>query len=76
MKRTAGGDGDDPQECAPDPDVCGRYPFRSPIVIVEIEGTKKTGTRVVMHPKPCVSLPVRWLSTQLVLSSMYSMTKL
>ena len=65
-KWTVGGDGDNPDQCAPDPDVRGQYPFHGPIVIVEIEGDKKTGTRVVMHPKPCTSLPVRWLSTQLV----------
>ena len=40
-RQTMGGDHDDPEECAPDNDVHSRYPFHSPIVIVEIEGDKK-----------------------------------
>ena len=76
MKQTMGGDGDDPEQCTPDPNVHGQYPFHSPIIIVEIEGDKKTGIRVVMHLKLCARLPVVLLSAQLVLSSMYSMIKL
>ena len=40
-RQTMGGDGDNPEQCAPDLDVHSQYPFHSPIVIVEIKGDKK-----------------------------------
>ena len=41
MKRTAGGDGDNPEQGAADPDAHSWFAFHSPIVIVEMEGDKK-----------------------------------
>ena len=40
-KWTTGGDGDNAEQGAADPDARSRFAFHSPIVIVEIEGDKK-----------------------------------
>ena len=40
-KQTVGGDGDNAEQGAADPDAHRRFEFHSPIVIVEIEGDKK-----------------------------------
>ena len=40
-KWTMGGDGDNAEQGAADPDACSQFAFHSPIVIVEIEGDKK-----------------------------------